>query len=71
MHIPCLTLRDNTERPETCEIGTNMLLGSMPTELGKRLKQIIERKWKKGKIPQYWDGQSAERITNVLLSMHC
>jgi UDP-N-acetylglucosamine 2-epimerase (non-hydrolysing) len=66
MHIPCMTLRDNTERPETCEVGTNMLIGTNPDNIKPALDKLFAGKWKKGEIPELWDGHSAERIVEVL-----
>ena len=66
MHIPCMTLRDNTERPETCEIGTNELIGTNPDNIKPALDKLFAGKWKKGDIPELWDGHSAERIIEVL-----
>jgi UDP-N-acetylglucosamine 2-epimerase (non-hydrolysing) len=60
--IPCLTLRDNTERPETCTIGTNELIGTDPSNLAIALKKLFTEKWKKGTIPELWDGKTADRI---------
>jgi len=51
MNIPCLTLRDSTERPETCEIGTNELIGNDLVKMRNALRKIIEGNWKNGKIP--------------------
>lgn len=62
MGIPCITLRDSTERPETVTVGTNELIGSDPNALAPALKKIIEGNWKKGGIPELWDGRAAERI---------
>jgi UDP-N-acetylglucosamine 2-epimerase (non-hydrolysing) len=67
--VPCITLRNNTERPETVDIGTNELIGDTPTALRKSLDQLAAGKWKKGGIPQLWDGRTAERIIKVLMSM--
>jgi len=64
MGIPCITLRENTERPETCTIGTNELIGTNPENLRKALITLQSGKWKKGGIPPLWDGQTAKRITN-------
>jgi UDP-N-acetylglucosamine 2-epimerase (non-hydrolysing) len=60
--IPCLTLRDNTERPETVEIGTNELIGSNPCKLKEAMERLYLGKWKKGQIPEYWDGLTSKRI---------
>lgn len=70
MQIPCLTLRDNTERPETVSEGTNELIGSSPLNIAAYMKLIIDGKWKKGHIPELWDGNTARRIVEdlVLLS---
>jgi UDP-N-acetylglucosamine 2-epimerase (non-hydrolysing) len=62
MGIPCLTLRDNTERPETVNLGTNELIGTDPANLQPALARLIAGQWKKGAIPEKWDGGAAERI---------
>ncbi len=64
--VPCLTLRDNTERPETVTIGTNELIGTDPTKLPPALKRLMAGQWKKGSIPPKWDGKTAERIVEHL-----
>ena len=64
--VPCLTLRDNTERPETITIGTNELIGTDPNKLPPALARLMEGKWKKGAIPSLWDGKAAERIVEHL-----
>jgi UDP-N-acetylglucosamine 2-epimerase (non-hydrolysing) len=66
MGIPCMTLRTNTERPETCTIGTNELLGSEPAALKAALDTLFRGEWKKGAIPKFWDGKTADRIVEVL-----
>lgn len=66
MGVPCLTLRDNTERPETVSIGTNELIGTNPANLGPALKRLMEGRWKKGTIPDKWDGKAAMRIVEEL-----
>ena len=68
MGIPCITLRDNTERPETVTIGTNELIGTNPQSIKPALKKLFSGQWKKGGIPELWDGKSAERIINILLN---
>jgi UDP-N-acetylglucosamine 2-epimerase (non-hydrolysing) len=66
MGVPCMTLRTSTERPETCEIGTNELLGTDPAALSKALNKLFADEWKKGGIPPLWDGQTAGRIVDHL-----
>ncbi len=60
--VPCLTLRDNTERPETITTGTNELIGTDPDNLRPALTRLMNGHWKKGAIPPKWDGHTAERI---------
>lgn len=69
MHVPCMTLRDNTERPETCTIGTNELVGTNPDAIKPALDKLFSGEWKKGGIPELWDGNAAERIVDILLSI--
>lgn len=64
--IPCLTLRDNTERPETITIGTNELIGTDPEGLAPALARIMAGQWKKGAVPSLWDGKAAGRIVEHL-----
>jgi UDP-N-acetylglucosamine 2-epimerase (non-hydrolysing) len=69
MGIPCITLRDNTERPETVSIGTNELIGTNPNAIKPALEKLFSGNWKKGAIPELWDGKSAERIVSNLLKI--
>lgn len=62
MHIPCITLRDNTERPETITLGTNELIGTDPKAIKPALTKLFAGEWKKGEIPELWDGKTSERI---------
>jgi UDP-N-acetylglucosamine 2-epimerase (non-hydrolysing) len=64
--VPCMTLRDSTERPETVTVGTNELLGTDPSALAPAFARLFAGKWKKGAIPEKWDGRAAERIVAVL-----
>lgn len=64
--IPCLTLRDNTERSVTCTLGTNRLIGSDPTNLVESARLALSRSWEPARIP-LWDGRTAERIAQILL----
>jgi UDP-N-acetylglucosamine 2-epimerase (non-hydrolysing) len=66
MGVPCLTLRDTTERPETITVGTNELIGTDPANLKPALDRLFAGKWKQGGIPEKWDGRSGERIVKAL-----
>src|SRR6204780_2019803 len=65
--VPCLTLRDNTERPVTVSQGTNILVGKDPEKLRIELESILQGNAKRGTIPPLWDGYAAERIARVLV----
>ena len=66
MGIPCLTLRDNTERPETVEIGTNELIGTDPARIVPSLDRLFAGDWKRGAIPPLWDGRTGQRVVEHL-----
>ena len=68
MGVPCMTLRDNTERPETITVGTNELVGTNPKNIGPAMKKLFAGQWKKGQIPEKWDGKAAVRIVDGLIS---
>ena len=69
MGVPCITLRDNTERPETCMVGTNELIGTNPAAVKPALDRLYAGEWKKGAIPELWDGHAAERIVEILANL--
>ena len=69
MGVPCITLRDNTERPETCTVGTNELIGTNPAAIKPALDKLFAGEWKKGAIPELWDGKTAERIISILAAL--
>ena len=69
MGVPCITLRDNTERPETCTVGTNELIGTNPAAVKPALDRLYAGEWKKGAIPELWDGHAAERIVEILANL--
>jgi len=64
--VPCLTLRDNTERPITVEEGTNTMVGSNEENIINEGLKIIENGGKSGRTPKFWDGKAAERIVDIL-----
>jgi UDP-N-acetylglucosamine 2-epimerase (non-hydrolysing) len=70
MQIPCITLRSSTERPETCSIGTNELIGTDPAAIKPTLEKLFAGNWKKGGIPPLWDGHTAERIVAAIKTIY-
>jgi UDP-N-acetylglucosamine 2-epimerase (non-hydrolysing) len=64
--IPCFTLRDNTERPVTCEVGTNTLLGLSPERIAEVPVMLSMARERPARVPDGWDGHAAERIVDVL-----
>jgi UDP-N-acetylglucosamine 2-epimerase (non-hydrolysing) len=66
MGVPCMTLRNNTERPETVTVGTNELLGTDPAALKPALDKLFAGRWKAGGIPELWDGNASDRIVSAL-----
>ncbi len=66
MGVPCITLRDTTERPETVTIGTNEVIGTDPERLREALDRLFAGQWKTGGIPEKWDGKAGERIAAQL-----
>ena len=69
MGVPCLTLRDNTERPETITVGTNELIGTDPKNIAPAMKTLFAGQWKKGGVPELWDGKTAKRIVSKLIEL--
>ena len=70
MKIPCMTLRDSTERPETVSIGTNELIGLSYKAIRPAIKKLILGKWKKGDTPPLWDGKASERIIQCIIKLN-
>lgn len=66
MGIPCMTLRDSTERPETVTIGTNELLGTEPNAVIPAMDKLFSGNWNRGSIPPKWDGETGKRIVKHL-----
>jgi UDP-N-acetylglucosamine 2-epimerase (non-hydrolysing) len=67
--VPCLTLRENTERPITISQGTNLLVGTDPAKIVAAAREVLSGKSKAGRIPPLWDGHAAERIVEILLRL--
>ena len=70
MNVPCMTLRDNTERPETIDLGTNELLGVNPQAIKPAMEKLFNGSWKSGIVPPLWDGKTAKRIISHLLELN-
>ena len=66
LRIPCLTLRENTERPITVTEGTNVVVGRDREKILRCTDQILAGRWRRGRVPKYWDGHAAERIVRIL-----
>ena len=66
LRVPCLTVRPNTERPVTIEIGTNTLVDLDPKTIHQLMDGIMAGTYKQGKIPKYWDGKASERMVQVI-----
>jgi UDP-N-acetylglucosamine 2-epimerase (non-hydrolysing) len=66
--VPCLTLRENTERPVTVSLGTNVLVGRDPEKLRVELSRVLAGEAKKGTVPPLWDGHTGERIAALLVN---
>jgi UDP-N-acetylglucosamine 2-epimerase (non-hydrolysing) len=67
--VPCITLRHNTERPVTCEVGTNFIAGNDPAAILRHAGMVLGSGWRRGAIPEKWDGNAAERIVDVLAAV--
>lgn len=65
--VPCLTLRENTERPVTLDVGTNILVGRDPQKMLSAAREILRGRVKQGRLPEKWDGRAAERIADVIV----
>ena len=67
LDIPCLTLRTTTERPITCELGSNQLIQPEPSQLHDAFTNLLDKPRKKGTLPPFWDGKAAQRIVQTLM----
>ncbi len=66
LKVPCITLRENTERPVTAEIGSNQIVGTDPEKIISAYREVIDGHWRESRIPDLWDGHAAERIVEIL-----
>jgi len=64
--IPCITLRENTERPITVSQGTNTVVGTSPAKILEAVDEILRSGGKRGRVPELWDGGASQRIVAVL-----
>jgi UDP-N-acetylglucosamine 2-epimerase (non-hydrolysing) len=64
--VPCVTIRENTERPVTVDEGSNVLAGTDPAVIMLEARKILRGEGKQGRRPHLWDGRAAERIVDVL-----
>ncbi|MFA6429341.1 MAG: UDP-N-acetylglucosamine 2-epimerase (non-hydrolyzing) [Patescibacteria group bacterium] len=67
--VPCLTMRTETERPSTIEIGTNEMVGLDPARILDGVDRVLKGEWKKGALPPLWDGHAAERIADMIAKL--
>ncbi len=70
LKIPCLTMRENTERPVTIEIGSNTLVGSSSKDILPLVERVLINTYKQGEIPPLWDGRASERIVQTLRNLN-
>jgi UDP-N-acetylglucosamine 2-epimerase (non-hydrolysing) len=68
MKIPCITLRNTTERPETVTVGSNVLVGDDDNKFCQLMNELMSDNWKKSDIPALWDGKTAVRIVDIILN---
>jgi len=69
--VPCATIRENTERPVTVDVGTNILVGSDAEKISRAAAAALRGDWKQGRVPELWDGHAASRIVSKLESLLC
>jgi len=67
--VPCITLRNNTERPITCEVGTNFIVGNSRDNILNQAFKVLSRDLLSGRVPEKWDGKAAERIVEILVKL--
>lgn len=70
LNVPCITFRDTTERPETCTLGTNVLVGNDLIKINEAFTKLHGNTWKQTQIPELWDGKASKRIIDKILSLY-
>ena len=70
LNVPCITFRDSTERPETCELGTNYLVGNDKDKIDYAFNKLDSGNWKKGSSIPLWDGKAATRIIDHIINIY-
>ena len=70
LNVPCITFRDSTERPETCTLGTNVLVGSDLDKINNAFARLHSGEWNDAQIPELWDGKASERIISSILALY-
>ncbi|MGB1269923.1 MAG: non-hydrolyzing UDP-N-acetylglucosamine 2-epimerase [Flavobacteriaceae bacterium] len=70
LNVPCITFRDSTERPETCALGTNVLVGSDINKINSAFTTLHSGKWQQAQIPELWDGKASEKIISSILALY-
>jgi len=66
LNIPCITIRDSTERPETVTVGSNELIGTDLKNIKKYLDKLFNFKWKASEVPPLWDGNTSKRLVDII-----
>jgi UDP-N-acetylglucosamine 2-epimerase (non-hydrolysing) len=69
--VPCLTIRENTERPVTVTQGTNTLVGKDKEKIDRCVANILRGKFKRGTLPTLWDGKASQRIAGIVRVRNC
>jgi len=69
--IPCVTVRENTERPVTVESGTNIIAGTRKEKIKAAIRQQMHHRKAGNRVPDMWDGEAAQRVLGVLILAHC
>ncbi len=66
LKVPCITMRENTERPVTVDVGSNQIVGTDPAKILQAYRNVTDGRWRTPQVPELWDGRAAERIVEIL-----